>query len=198
MLPHRPARCGACDAPAVVRFALCAPDERPAAALTRRPQYRCPACSPLGVPDFLAAVRVDSLDWLVVVDPAFTREALDPLCACGLPADHREPLSGEPRPCADETERIALPGVVRRRPPGVVRPLPLRRADDSDVVFSQRAAAAIADLIESDLRARGVGDEDQADDGDDRFTIACPRCRGGISPVRVHTCPDGVTPGARP
>lgn len=112
-----PTRCGACDAPAVIRFALVAPDELPAAAIARRPQYRCPACSPLRSPDWIAGARTDALDWLVVVDPAFTRELLDPRCGCGLPADHRDPVSGEPRPCLDETARIALPTERGSRPP---------------------------------------------------------------------------------
>jgi hypothetical protein len=112
-----PTRCGACDAPAVVRFALCSPDELPAAAIARRPQYRCPTCSPLRSPDWIATARADAHDWLIVVDPAFTRELLNPRCACGLPADHREPLSGEPRPCLDETTRIALPTERGSRPP---------------------------------------------------------------------------------
>lgn len=122
MLPTPPPRCGFCDAAAVIRFALCAPDERPTVALQRRPQYRCPSCSPLGSPDWIATARVDSLDWLVVVDAAFTRAALDPRCACGLPADHREPASGDPRPCADETARIAMPDrrSARPRPPAAV------------------------------------------------------------------------------
>jgi hypothetical protein len=45
---------------------------------------------------------------------------LRPLCACSLPLDHRRPLDGsEPRPCADETARIALPGAGRPPVPGV-------------------------------------------------------------------------------
>jgi hypothetical protein len=109
-------RCGACDAPAVFRFALCAPDERPADALTRRGRLRCPACFPVGKADYVAAQPVDSYDWLLVVDPAYTRAVVEPLCDCGLPADHRSPLSGEPRPCADETARIAIPGRSSRPP----------------------------------------------------------------------------------
>lgn len=45
-----------------------------------------------------------------------TIRMLQPLCSCGLPRDHRHPVSGEPRPCADETARIAL-DEGRSRPP---------------------------------------------------------------------------------
>lgn len=46
-----------------------------------------------------------------------TIRLLQPLCSCGLPRDHRHPISGEPRPCADETARIALEDETRTRPP---------------------------------------------------------------------------------
>jgi hypothetical protein len=47
-----------------------------------------------------------------------TIRMLQPLCDCGLPRDHRNPgRGGEPRPCADETARIALVGETRSRPP---------------------------------------------------------------------------------
>lgn len=45
-----------------------------------------------------------------------TIRMLQPLCGCGLPRDHRNPAAGEPRPCADETARIAL-AEGRPRPP---------------------------------------------------------------------------------
>lgn len=45
-----------------------------------------------------------------------TVRMLQPLCGCGLPRDHRTPSRGEPRPCADETARIALEE-SRSRPP---------------------------------------------------------------------------------
>lgn len=175
-----PHRCGACDAPAVFRYALCAPDERPAAALQRRPRYRCPACFPVGKPDFLAGVQADALDWLLIVDPSYTRDVLDPRCDCGLPADHRNPLSGEPRPCADETTRIALPGSGSRPP---VRP----------------ALAAVLDLTLATGRALGIhdvgADSVTSDESLHPGAFPCPReCGGWITPTRVHTCPDGVTP----
>lgn len=44
-----------------------------------------------------------------------TVRMLRPLCPCGLPRDHRHPAAGDPRPCADETARIAL-GESRRPP----------------------------------------------------------------------------------
>lgn len=46
-----------------------------------------------------------------------TIRLLQALCACGLPLDHRHPVTGEPRPCEDETARIALPGETRTKPP---------------------------------------------------------------------------------
>jgi hypothetical protein len=46
-----------------------------------------------------------------------TIRLLQPLCSCGLPLDHRHPITGEPRPCDGETERIAMPGETRTRPP---------------------------------------------------------------------------------
>lgn len=47
-----------------------------------------------------------------------TIRMLQPLCDCGLPRDHRNPgRGGEPRPCADETARIALDSATRTRPP---------------------------------------------------------------------------------
>jgi hypothetical protein len=47
-----------------------------------------------------------------------TIRLLQPLCGCGLPRDHRNPgRGGEPRPCADETARIALDDETRSRPP---------------------------------------------------------------------------------
>jgi hypothetical protein len=47
-----------------------------------------------------------------------TIRLLQPLCACGLPRDHRNPgRGGEPRGCADETARIALDDETRSRPP---------------------------------------------------------------------------------
>jgi hypothetical protein len=46
-----------------------------------------------------------------------TIRLLVPLCACGLPLDHRHPLSGEPRPCEYETARIAPVDGGRHRPP---------------------------------------------------------------------------------
>jgi hypothetical protein len=46
-----------------------------------------------------------------------TLRLLRALCACGLPLDHRHPRSGEPRPCDDETARIALDDEPRSRPP---------------------------------------------------------------------------------
>lgn len=45
-----------------------------------------------------------------------TIRMLQPLCSCGLPRDHRHPVTGEPRPCSDETARIAL-DEGRSRPP---------------------------------------------------------------------------------
>lgn len=51
-----------------------------------------------------------------------TIRMLQPLCACGLPRDHRNPgRGGEPRPCSDETARIALDETNSRPPvPGSV------------------------------------------------------------------------------
>jgi hypothetical protein len=46
-----------------------------------------------------------------------TLRFLRPLCGCGLPLDHRHPVSGEPRGCADETARIALADAPRGKPP---------------------------------------------------------------------------------
>lgn len=109
-------RCGACDAPAVFRYATCSPHERPGDALRRRPLFRCPACFPGGKPDYVAAIPADHVEWLLVIDAAYTRDVLEPRCGCGLPADHRAPLSGEPRPCADETARIVFPGSESRPP----------------------------------------------------------------------------------
>jgi hypothetical protein len=176
-----PHRCGACDAPAVFRYALCAPDERPAAALQRRPAYRCPTCFPVGKPDYLAGVQADQLDWLLIVDPAYTRDALDPRCDCGLPADHRNPLSGEPRPCADETSRIALPGRSSRPP--VRQPLA--------PVLAITGAGPIKAGAPHPPRHSVTSDESP-----ELGAFPCPRdCGGWITPTRVHTCPDGVTPG---
>ena len=45
-----------------------------------------------------------------------TIRMLQRLCSCGLPLDHRNPFGGEPRGCADETERIGLP-TRRSKPP---------------------------------------------------------------------------------
>ena len=45
-----------------------------------------------------------------------TIRLLQALCSCGLPLDHRHPITGEPRPCVDETTRIALEE-GRSRPP---------------------------------------------------------------------------------
>ena len=45
-----------------------------------------------------------------------TVRLLQPLCSCGLPLDHRHPVTGEPRPCSDETARIAM-DESRPRPP---------------------------------------------------------------------------------
>jgi hypothetical protein len=177
-----PHPCGACDAPAVFRYALCAPDERPAAALQRRPTYRCPACFPVGKPDYLAGVQADALDWVLVVDPAYTRDALDPRCDCGLPADHRNPLSGEPRPCADETSRIALPGASSRPP---VRPA---------LAAVLTITGAVADRAGALASPRHSVTSDESPE---LGAFPCPRdCGGWITPTRVHTCPDGVTPGA--
>jgi hypothetical protein len=46
-----------------------------------------------------------------------TLRLLRALCSCGLPLDHRHPMTGEPRPCDDETARIALDAEPRSRPP---------------------------------------------------------------------------------
>jgi hypothetical protein len=46
-----------------------------------------------------------------------TLRLLRALCSCGLPLDHRHPMTGEPRPCDDETARIALPDEGRTKPP---------------------------------------------------------------------------------
>lgn len=46
-----------------------------------------------------------------------TIRLLQALCSCGLPLDHRHPRTGEPRPCPDETARIALDDATRTRPP---------------------------------------------------------------------------------
>jgi hypothetical protein len=46
-----------------------------------------------------------------------TIRLLQALCRCGLPLDHRHPVTGEPRPCDDETARIALDDETRTRPP---------------------------------------------------------------------------------
>jgi len=64
-------------------------------------------------------VELDRLQSMLDSQPAGagdTLRFLRPLCACGLPLDHRHPVSGEPRPCADETARIAL-SEARTRPP---------------------------------------------------------------------------------
>ena len=46
-----------------------------------------------------------------------TLRLLRALCSCGLPLDHRHPITGEPRPCDGETSRIAMAGEARTRPP---------------------------------------------------------------------------------
>lgn len=46
-----------------------------------------------------------------------TIRLLQPLCACGLPLDHRHPITGEPRGCEFETARIAPVDGGRHRPP---------------------------------------------------------------------------------
>lgn len=46
------------------------------------------------------------------VPPVPPRQQPDP-CSCGLARDHRNPVTGEPRPCTDETARIGLPGPGR-------------------------------------------------------------------------------------
>lgn len=46
-----------------------------------------------------------------------TTRMLRPLCSCGLPLDHRHPITGEPRGCEYETERIALTEARGSRPP---------------------------------------------------------------------------------
>jgi hypothetical protein len=68
-----------------------------------------------------------------------TIRLLQPLCPCGLPRDHRHPITGEPRPCADETARIALDDETRTRPP---------------VPMTSKAAHALADLVDLDRELR--------------------------------------------
>jgi hypothetical protein len=122
-------------------------------------------------------------------DAGDTLRFLRPLCACGLPLDHRHPVSGEPRPCADETAKIALPGRPSGKPP---------------VPMTERAAEAIIDLVDADRRLRTT---DSVTRDDSRpMTAACGRCghrridhilgpcdvaRGG---VRVDDC-DGFLAG---
>ncbi len=55
---------------------------------------------------------------LLDVEPvvADTVQVAHLLCDCGLPANHRNPRRGDPRPCADETARIALPGAASKPP----------------------------------------------------------------------------------
>jgi hypothetical protein len=84
-----------------------------------------------------------------------TIRMLQPLCSCGLPRDHRHPVSGEPRPCADETARIALDEGRRGRPPV---PGSVTRDESRPMLppgMSPRAAEAIADLIDLDRELRG-------------------------------------------
>lgn len=80
-----------------------------------------------------------------------TLRLLRALCSCGLPLDHRHPLTGEPRPCADETARIALDELPRSRPPV---PSSVTR-DESPM--TERAADAILGLVELDRELRGGG-----------------------------------------
>ena len=46
-----------------------------------------------------------------------TIRLLQALCSCGLPLDHRHPVTGEPRGCEFETARIAAVDGGRHRPP---------------------------------------------------------------------------------
>lgn len=138
-----PHTCGACLAPAVVRFVLAGPLERPQAALERRAHYACAEHAPTAGVGRLGRLAPDRV---LVIDPSFTRDAMGELCACGLPVDHRAPASGEPRPCqvTDETVRMvrvpalmaeedvtALADQLRRRPPAVPGPSTVAAAIDS-------------------------------------------------------------------
>lgn len=78
-----------------------------------------------------------------------TIRLLQPLCSCGLPRDHRHPRTGEPRPCADETARIAGVDERRGRPP-----VPGSVARDESAM-TDRAADAFADLVVLDMELRG-------------------------------------------
>ncbi len=62
--------------------------------------------------------EADRLRALLAVEPVVddTVQVAHLLCDCGLPANHRNPRRGDPRPCADETARIALPGRRQRLP----------------------------------------------------------------------------------
>jgi hypothetical protein len=76
-----------------------------------------------------------------------TIRLLQPLCPCGLPRDHRHPVTGEPRPCADETARIALEEGRSRPPvPGSVT--------RDELAMTERAAAAILGLVDVDRELR--------------------------------------------
>ena len=124
--------------------------------------YLCGAHFPAGSPDFVAAQRVDSLAWLLVIDPAFTRDQLGERCACGLPADHRHPMAGEPRGCLDETARIAIPSArPTLRPPAPVLALPSRGRHAGDDVYEP------GDLAQPGTYGGEVFDRDDVDQGDD-------------------------------
>jgi hypothetical protein len=58
-------------------------------------------------PRNLAIHAGDTGPSLWVIDAGFVADAIDvEVCGCGLPADHRNPGSGEPRPCVGETVRM--------------------------------------------------------------------------------------------
>lgn len=63
--------------------------------------------------------EITRLQAMLDVQPASdgdTIRLLQALCSCGLPLDHRHPISGEPRGCEFETERIAPVDGGRHRP----------------------------------------------------------------------------------
>jgi hypothetical protein len=62
-------------------------------------------------------IRLQSMLDAQPVGDGDTLRLLRALCSCGLPLDHRHPITGEPRGCEFETERIAPVDGGRHRPP---------------------------------------------------------------------------------
>lgn len=104
MTPTILPRCGECDAPAVIRYALANADEQPKRALRTRALLRCAAHNPFTSPTLLGGFAPR----FVVVDPEFSRRATGPRCDCGLPAGHRQPASGDGRRCLSPDDAAVL------------------------------------------------------------------------------------------